>query len=330
MKTGFPPLDFVKLLENAYPNVWSTIDELRREAQKHFSWSDCCYIPPEMLMYFSQDLRKVSPSVAYSMSVCASWRRCKEIYQFDADMERLLLEQASDLDIPSEIIHQLPFPCIYVVSSLNQPSNHGFFAQIINTPGTDMYFLNLSVLFNSLEFFTYMIKLIPGETLHSGLDHYKKNGVLYDIYYQTASSAIQLLLYLCATNATITENPKQRKRKHRSSKGKTHDTVHEIRLWDVGVRIKKIKNAGPSPGIDSTANNTDDDSETIAAGEGHGRKRPRPHIRRSHWRHFWIGSKKDGTRKIVLRWVGMSVINGDLDEIPVIINQVTDGGKINQ
>ena len=61
-------------------------------------------------------------------------------------------------------------------------------------------------------------------------------------------------------------------------------------------------------------------SESSSASEhsnvGHGSSvGKRPHSRRGHYHHYWVGSKKDGTRRIILKWVAPMFINGDIDDI---------------
>ena len=62
-----------------------------------------------------------------------TWRLSKEVYQIDSDFAQLLFEQTNDLDIPSEIFLQLPYPCFYIeVPDLffGAKPIHGFFVNL--------------------------------------------------------------------------------------------------------------------------------------------------------------------------------------------------------
>ena len=57
----------------------------------------------------------------------------QRIYQLDPDFAQLLFEQTNDLDIPSEIFLQLPYPCFYIeVPDLffGAKPIHGFFVNL--------------------------------------------------------------------------------------------------------------------------------------------------------------------------------------------------------
>lgn len=323
MKKLLLPLEFTKLQETHFKHVWDTVDELRKAALQIIPWDEFCYIPAPILVGLSSDLRKYPVSLAYAISACASWRRSKEIYKFDPDTEKLLMEQADDLDVPSESLLRLPFPCIYVESSLEQEEINGFFAQVVNVTEMNRYLLNLLILFENMSYFSFDVELLPGKSIFDGLESYKKTQAEYELYRDLTSKSIQLLLYICAQNAVIVENPKQRKRTHRNNKGLIYDTEKEVRKWDVGLRYRKVKNRIPAANTLPTTDQELPDSAQEEDVSPSSRKRPRPHVRQSHWHRYWTGSRKDGTRKVVLHWIGVSVINGDIDEIPVVLNELT-------
>lgn len=42
----------------------------------------------------------------------------------------------------------------------------------------------------------------------------------------------------------------------------------------------------------------------------------RPHVRRAHWHHYWVG---EGRSKIVLRWINTTLVNANDGEIGTTI-----------
>lgn len=44
----------------------------------------------------------------------------------------------------------------------------------------------------------------------------------------------------------------------------------------------------------------------------------RPHSRKGHWHHFWTGSKNSDNRKLELRWLSPTFINGKINNTPQI------------
>ena len=61
------------------------------------------------------------------------------------------------------------------------------------------------------------------------------------------SKAIQLVLYICAANAEISENPKQKAITRKSTNNsQPKDAFREVRKWDVGYRIGNAIRAAKS------------------------------------------------------------------------------------
>ena len=51
--------------------------------------------------------------------------------------------------------------------------------------------------------------------------------------------------------------------------------------------------------------------------------RPRPHLRRGHWSHFWTGKRDSADRERILKWIEPVYINADSpDDLPTTIHKV--------
>lgn len=51
--------------------------------------------------------------------------------------------------------------------------------------------------------------------------------------------------------------------------------------------------------------------------------RPRPHLRRGHWSHFWTGKRDSADRERVLKWIEPVYINANTpDDLPTTIHRV--------
>lgn len=60
--------------------------------------------------------------------------------------------------------------------------------------------------------------------------------------------------------------------------------------------------------------------------ESKSRNSMRPHMRRGHWHHYWVGSRdNDEERKLILKWVAPIMINVlDVEEdLPVVKTDLT-------
>ena len=56
----------------------------------------------------------------------------------------------------------------------------------------------------------------------------------------------------------------------------------------------------------------------------------RPHPRRAHWHHYWVGSRMDSeSRRLVLKWIPEIVVNQKEDDLPVRIILVRSNRSVN-
>ena len=125
---------------------------------------------------------------------------------------------------------------------------------------------------------------------------------------------INLLLYLCSTNAEMVERASGRLRPRRPTLTKTQNGMRMFpaekpALWEVAYRLgAAIRHAQEAP-------RTKPGDRTHAS--------PRPHVRRAHWHAFWTGPKakpdqpQPTDRKLLLHWLPPIPVNVE-EEAPII------------
>lgn len=128
------------------------------------------------------------------------------------------------------------------------------------------------------------------------------------------TKALQLVLYICAANADITENPEQKQITRKpATRTKPKDALREVRKWDVGYRIGSI--------IRKSSEEDSVHEQRVSTSRKSSPKRP--HVRKGHFHHYWIGSKSDNNRTLVLKWVAPMFINTALEEeLPAVITKI--------
>lgn len=321
------PLRLVKEFGDRFAGAYDLIDEMR--ADPSIEWNKGkCYIPiaatiPIVDKYIVKKDPNTDPSALAALS---AWRQYKEIYHFDRELAGELYQQADDLeDIPAAVLDALPYPCLYV--ELEDDVFQGFFVwweqDFYLDVDTKEYELRFLAVGSDDIIEIYHLHICDGGTLRESTErtaHKIKrgllmqgrtvNGIVIEKYAeeqtQVVSRFLQLVLYICAENADISENPEQRKITRKPSAGMPpKDVFREIRKWDVGIKIGKMfrqqKYYGNGAG-------------------GHSGTTKRPHVRRGHYHHFWVGSEKDGTRRLILRWVAPTFVNGSTDDVIVTRN----------
>jgi hypothetical protein len=335
------PLPFTELkrFTKTYPNVWSTCDMFHNNNGKNGlpPWNKLCEVQISatlsiMTKYPRTTIDKMFPAECAALY---AWRKHKIIYKFDKDLAKMLMEQAEDLEVPLDVLYSLPYPCIYI----ELDENVGFFVWFEDDYYTHVMELRMFILRRNADGTVshnenIILHLKEGWNISDGVrdtvktiqhnlndkeiqKQVKEFGFTsdksdpdkqFEVQYIMASSLIQLVLYICAENKDVQENEEQKSISKPFNKEKPKDVFREIRKWDVGYRVGNVIRKANETSESSSAS----EHSNVGHGSSVGK---RPHSRRGHYHHYWVGSKKDGTRRIILKWVAPMFINGDIDDI---------------
>lgn len=336
MKKVYPPLDLVNQTAAKYPQVWEKLEILLNTNGNPGigTWPDWCYLP----MAASLEVAKLYTGEGYGfaklgqlLAALGPWRKSKEVYQFDPDLEAVLFEQ-DDLSLPAEILYQLPYNCLYI-SSRVAAGIIGFFAHLeydINTARPELRFLFVA---EDYDWIGVPVHL-DHQNLLDSMDAVRQEGIRQTFQRHDADTlialeksqekdnkfvrdvlvrAMQLVLYICAANSAIEPSPEQALYTRRSDVIK--DRYSEIRKWDVGVRIGQA--------IRGYRDNLQAEGPKKEGQPNNPRRPVAAHIRRAHWHHFWIGPKKEpGERKLIVKWIPHLYIGGSEEDSPIVIHPV--------
>lgn len=310
------PLELTNRIASKYPGCWDKIEKIR----KH---DTACYVPttacfPICLQY---DNKKNSSDEmimdSFDMAVCASWRQHKQIYSFTPELAEILNGQTDDLTLPVEILNTLPYKCIFITikdssiiltDGLQYPGVFVFFDEYKNGE------TSLQIYFSSFEnnhrnSLSVSLYLEPNTTVRDSVLKMLENAKKQDpdikilkkdilFFQQVASIILQFVLYLCAENKEVAENNEQKKIYRKSSVIK--DKLREVQIFDCGNEIAervKIFNKNVS------VHHSNEEQS------GHGGPKS-PHSRRGHWHHYWTGSRTGSNRKLILKWLAPTFVNG--------------------
>lgn len=309
------PLSLVADYAKKYPFVWDAVQRFRDWPEADWDMSRC-YIPIAAGCAIC-DCFRMPPDAIYIVPALAAWRQSKEVYTFDPDLAEALYAQSDDTKIPSKILMQLPFFCIYVDSG-----KYRFFCHLENDSNDgrwELRFVRIRDDGTIAASYLHLGDYTLSESILAGLDesqrvldqpatdqamvdfakyavnHPKKNDYSDTVNPAVLGEMLQLVLYICADNADIRQ-PEENKRTYRGrSSGEVKDKYREIRKWDagyyVGAALRKSSGSQPPHEKQPSQGGT-----------------KRPHMRRGHWHHYWRG--KDGQKEIVLHWVLPIFVNG--------------------
>ena len=331
------PMTLLKIFERKYPTAFPTCDDIRTGKGVDLpDWHSICSIPisATVAMHHHLNADDFFPS---SCAALYAWRKHKAIYNFDPSLAEMLMAQgSSNLDIPTEILFTIPYNCFWI----QYDSSGGLFVWIEHDIKTDSCELRLLLATEDKGFTESIpVHLIEGGTVYDGIkatnDVIKENlpsdaakadmSELMKCQSDYAAKIIQLILYLCAENKDV------KKKISRSAKAKKSGVDYSApKTWDVGFRIgnairkydeaqAEAENDGKNDegNEDHTENGDDPMIKNVAT-----RSHRRPHTRRGHYHHFWTGSEKDDSRKIILRWVAPTFINGSAKDIVTTVHKV--------
>lgn len=342
-----PPLDLLNKMSNTHPDCWDILEIMRADNGKELPvWDTLCYVPIaatiSLVINGDESLMYSNPSLiddAVALAALAPWRIYKQIYTFPIEMEELLYQQTDDCIIPFEVLKNLPYPCIYIETQKLGDHIHGFFVHFESDPNDGRLELRFLLLYDDLSIFPLAIHLIENGTIMDGIIAFSKESarvgkeknlpfivdmdIVAEIHkgkFNIISKMIQLVLYICARNSEVQEDPVQRKiTKKPTDKKYIKDKFREIQKWNCGEETAQIiRHISSSPRYSYY-------NDATAPGTGTPK---RPHPRRGHWHHFWTGKREGEDRKLVLNWVAPTFINKEKnDENTITRNMVENEDK---
>ena len=340
----YTPLYLLKRTNALFPNAWKQMENFHNENGTEWlpKWPNWCYAPMAAAIAVATsgsivtNIEEIMPamSAAQTIAALAPWRLSKEVFVIDPDMELLLYKQVDDLDIHSEILLHLPYPCFYVQTSalfFGISKIDGFFVHLEFDVNDGHRELRLLFVYEDKSVMGFPIYLDVQDVRSSVIQTLKqvhqnitsdspmRQDVLIKADDLTSLEALlkeslQIVLYLCAENSEIKKNPEQDMFMRRSSII-VRDRYAEIRKWDVGVRIGSAIRRYKQAGLGSEKQNLPKSASIKSS--------PRPHLRRGHWHNYWTGPM-NGERKLVLKWTAPTFIGVSEEETPVVIHHVSD------
>ena len=315
----------LKILEkysNRYPGIWEKLEEVAKE--NNGSWdTSITYVPVTKVYPFIRD-SYTRGAEAFTVASLASWRQDKQIFTFDKDLEELLVSQADrEMKIPSEILKKLPYRTIFVKTQTRDYD--GFFVSI-DTNIRKALSIRFTILKNGSDYPLYC-PIDSNLTIEEALETIKASiserfgkTALTGILSQTVEKQfeempvlLQMVLYICSVNAEVRENDTQREifRKPQAFH-QIKDKRREVRLWECGAKTGEIIRKFKS----TSANNS-----TSSTSTGTGSPK-RPHSRRAHWHHYWIGKRDSEQRQLILKWLPPTFINAHMEDETITVNLV--------
>lgn len=312
--------------------VWDQAAQWHLE--RRGEWPDWCYLPMsgwEAATDLVLPMRDPLDSRAASIAALGTWRMTQGIYRIDPDVYAALIETPLDGEIPAAALLYLPQWCVYVETprlEMGGEPVYGFWAWLsyvsasqhvlhvtldtAHGPMAHSLLLGTGTLAGALNTMLDLAAQTEPE-MASALTGMAGFGEVQRAYLDVMGKAVNLLLYLCSTEAMPQRpaNPpiQQTKRGPRIFPASGPTT------WDVGVRMGSALRAAYA-------------ADQVGAHQGGS---VRPHIRRAHWHGFRSGPMKtpDGQaipaekRRFELRWMPPIAVNlPDIEQLPATIYPV--------
>lgn len=311
-QVGCRPLNLMRAFGRLYPGIWQALDA---ERAKH-RWPKWCFMPHrDFHVCLAAHVARAGgdsaalPDGVFENEVAAgtalsAWRQSKGVYVFERELAESL-ERTELTTMPTEVVMRMPEHCVYVAADLHLPADgecpalqaHGFFAHV--TLGGDHQRL-LMVVDSSFGAIGLAIGLEPGiDLIASALKEsiHPDEQETPEVRRRLAALlrwVLPYLLYLCAEEPDIDGTPRGAVEPTKTRHGTRWFPPEDVATWKVGVRLGAVLRKAR------------EEQEREETGE-HPHGRPRPHLRRAHFHHYWTGPK--GQRRLVLRWVHQALVN---------------------
>lgn len=311
-------------------------------------WPDWCALPMAATyaaLCGQMGVEQLNADGVFTMSCLTAayiWSKAKIIFDFDPALERTLIRQDFDGDIPWEALQRLPVPCAYIklhngfIFDSNMRAD-GFYAWLEYDCNACWAELRIVVLFEKYQTLKFVcpIKGTLAQSLKALQESDIKQAALnpdYDpvLFEQLKEmlknensfsdcekmwvKVLNLLLYLCSDEPEYSTPP----RKTAAVKGNSPlkhsaSTTQNVRVGTrIGAELRKTAHSSSST--------------STSAGQS-GRTMP-THLRRAHWHHFWTGERTSPERKLKLKWIAPIIVNENKDEIVTTIRPVKEDKDI--
>jgi len=279
------------------------------------------------------DLRDEVVVEAARVAALAGWRMGKGIYRYDPDLARALASTPA-ASVPADALRRLPEWCIYV----DPGAPDVLLPWATEAPIVGAY-VRLDRAANGREWLQVLLATAdpPPDDLQPLMVELPAGGdvSVADLARQAVEEAqrdapegamqgpeevaallgrlLPLVLYLSAQGADVVGPAPENPAPVRVRGGMRLFARDAVREWQVGWRIGPVLRAA-------------------AAGPRHEERgghhaTPRPHLRRAHWHHYWVGPHAGPGRRLVLRWVHPVLVGAHTDAMPAVVRRVKGGAE---
>lgn len=301
----------------------------RDELKKHMAWPDTCALPSSLvksLLLLAGSTGVQTFENASILTASYIWQQTKQVFRFDPVLMEELENQPFTGDIPTEILHRLPVPCVYVEGKtdfLGHPMS-GFFAYL-DCYGENDERLSLIYISDRNEYQTTLIplcgtiddsieKLLITAQKAKGVEQTPFTEVIksqkgdYEQIKRFIGRVLNTLLYLCSDQPDYDKPPRKR------STNPKKTTISEERA----PRVPSVTVAGTRIGAVIRKGCEAEEREQRRLSHD-GKSTPKtPHIRRAHWHHYWMGAVGSDERRLILKWIPPVFVGAESAEVVTI------------
>ncbi len=293
------PLKMVQEFEQKFPDVWEYCDcSLNLPFDKiNLDWNkNRCILPTYMcqpIMQVMYEKYNVTPDLTdiAILSGLYSWRKYKEIYSFDSDFAELLMQSADDeFTVPISTLLSTPYPSFYVqIDGENSLGVKGFFCSYD-------YILWDKDVSNGTRRQLTLNFLAVYKDKYLGCPLVIREGL-------SIKEAMKWMnMLMSEATGEISYDPKLLKF--------THDFITKA------LQLVLYICADISENIQQKQITRKPTTET----------KPKDilrEVRKGHFHHYWVDSKSDNSRVLVLKWVAPMFINTAFDEeLPAVVTKI--------
>lgn len=316
--------------ETCFPKVLNSVKQYLHYREKNKDWDDKYLIPDSIFWDWVNESGKTNMAsyVLYEMSYCVSiiaWFKSSQVLKIDTALGKELLKYPikEDAVIPKSIFDNLPYYSAYV--DLSDCSNKiiGFFYNfspyLDSKTNKEEYKVEFLTITSDEECRKYVYFPSTGSLKHSInklkelVDDKKIQDINWNYIQDIISNIMSIIFYLSASNREMTEN-KKIKYRYKPIANIPNDIYKNINYWNIGtslgVQFKRI---------------SENNEQIIKNGEyikGGGCKK-RPHTRRAHIHHYWIGSKNSPSRQLIYYILAPISVNGGNNAKNIAKHEVT-------
>ena len=231
--------------------------------------------------------------------VAYNWDLYKQVYKFNEEFLEMVTNDSGYEKVPTQILKNLPFDTFAIENNItiDNIKIKNIFITKTKTEDTESDCILFHYIMDTKDY-DYFFIVVPLEDVDQVIDDvFKIENQYGEDFIKVLKHTLPLLVYLCSSNKEVRYIEKKNGTEKNRSK---YTKKQNIEVYDVGYEIGASIKATKVKYV-----NGNEKPHTSGMGTP-----KRPHTRSGHFHSFWVGSREEGNRQLIVKYIPPIFVKG--------------------